>query len=545
MSISPTRRTARSGRSPASKAAAAALAPSLKQAVLYARVSSREQEREGFSIPAQQAILKKYAADNGFAILEEFIDVETAKKTGRVAFTRLLQMLKKKAGKAPVVLVEKTDRLYRNLKDWVALDEMKVDIHFVKEGIVLSDESRSSEKFIHGIKVLMAKNYVDNLSEEVRKGLREKAEQGIWPGPAPFGYINVARGDGKRIIEVDPVRGPFAKRMFDLYVTGRYSINDLVKEANKAGMVSWKTKRPLHVSAIHLMLKNPLYKGEYKWLGTWIQGSHQRIVSPEMWARAQDIMAGRGASAPIRHEFAFNGLIHCGVCAEEGDRRLLVGEIKKGKYTYYHCCGCQRNGRRPPFVKEAAVTAMFAMALQELSLHPLVLSWLKAGLKDSHTEEKRCHAEAVAKIEKKATILKRRLDVLYEDRLDGRITVDDYTERSNAWREELAHLRESVSQLDRADAAYLDSGIALLELAATGVDLYESQNAEERRRLLNFLCSNSEFRGDTIKVTWRKPFDGLAQSIAEADPEKTRIPDFSAGDSRWRSGRDSNPRPPA
>ena len=120
--------------------------------MLYARVSSREQEREGFSIPAQQACLKKYASDNGFAIVQEFIDVETAKRTGRTAFTQLLALLKKKGAKAPVVLVEKTDRLYRNLKDWVALDDMRVDVHFVKEGIVVSEESRSSEKFIHGIK---------------------------------------------------------------------------------------------------------------------------------------------------------------------------------------------------------------------------------------------------------------------------------------------------------------------------------------------------------------------------------------------------------
>ena len=79
------------------------------------------------------------------------------------------------------MLVEKTDRLYRNLKDWVTVDELDVEIHFPKEGVVLSRESRSSEKFMHGIKVLMAKNYIDNLSEEARKGMQEKAEQGIWP----------------------------------------------------------------------------------------------------------------------------------------------------------------------------------------------------------------------------------------------------------------------------------------------------------------------------------------------------------------------------
>jgi DNA invertase Pin-like site-specific DNA recombinase len=85
----------------------------------------------------------------------------------------------KKRPNIRIILVEKTDRLYRNLKDWVTLDELDIEIHLVKEGIVLSHESKSSEKFVHGIKVLMAKNYIDSHSEEARKGQQEKAEQGI------------------------------------------------------------------------------------------------------------------------------------------------------------------------------------------------------------------------------------------------------------------------------------------------------------------------------------------------------------------------------
>ena len=111
---------------------------------------------------------------------QEYVDIETAKQTGRVAFGEMVGYLKEHLA-IRVMLVEKTDRLYRNLKDWVTVDELDVEIHFPKEGVVLSRESRSSEKFMHGIKVLMAKNYVDNLSEEASKGMREKAEQGTWP----------------------------------------------------------------------------------------------------------------------------------------------------------------------------------------------------------------------------------------------------------------------------------------------------------------------------------------------------------------------------
>jgi site-specific DNA recombinase len=185
-----------------------------KQAVIYARVSSREQEKEGFSIPAQLKLLQEYAAAQGLVVAQEYVDVETAKQTGRAAFGEMVGFLRAYPS-IRVILVEKTDRLYRNLKDWVTLDELDVEIHFAKESVVLSRESRSSEKFMHGIKVLMAKNYIDNLSEETRKGMTEKAAQGFWPSNAPLGYRNVTREDGRKIIVPDAETAPIIRKMFE------------------------------------------------------------------------------------------------------------------------------------------------------------------------------------------------------------------------------------------------------------------------------------------------------------------------------------------
>ena len=182
------------------KSTAISVPAARKQAVIYARVSSKEQEKEGFSIPAQLKLLKEYAAANGFMVAQEYVDVETAKQTGRAAFGEMVAYLKAHPA-LRVMLVEKTDRLYRNLKDWVTVDELDVEIHFPKEGVVLSRESRSSEKFMHGIKVLMAKNYVDNLSEETRKGMLEKAEQGIWPS---FGRSDTATSTGRMVRRLSP-----------------------------------------------------------------------------------------------------------------------------------------------------------------------------------------------------------------------------------------------------------------------------------------------------------------------------------------------------
>src|SRR5438067_1941031 len=207
-----------------------------RQAVLYARVSSKEQDREGFSIPAQQKLLRNYAVAHDLDLAHEFIDVETAKGVGRPAFIAMISLFKQ-TPRCRVLLVEKTDRLYRNLKDWVSLDELGLEIHFVKENTIVSAESRSSEKFMHGIKVLMAKNYIDNLAEETRKGMLEKAEQGIWPSFAPLGYRNVIGSDGKKIIDLDPVLAPVVARVFEWYVTGLHSGRDVARLARQDGLI--------------------------------------------------------------------------------------------------------------------------------------------------------------------------------------------------------------------------------------------------------------------------------------------------------------------
>jgi DNA invertase Pin-like site-specific DNA recombinase len=149
------------------------------QAVLYARVSSKEQE-QGYSIPAQQELLRTYGAQLGMVIEQEFLDAETAKTTGRPGFAAMISHLKQHPD-CRVLLVEKTDRLYRNFKDYLTIDELDLEIHLVKENVILTKDSRSSEKFMHGIKVLMAKNYIDNLREEVQKGTAYKGRPRLVP----------------------------------------------------------------------------------------------------------------------------------------------------------------------------------------------------------------------------------------------------------------------------------------------------------------------------------------------------------------------------
>jgi site-specific DNA recombinase len=197
----------------------------MKKAVIYARVSSKDQEREGYSIPAQLKLLREYAERNEIVIVREFIDVETAKTPGRKRFNEMVRFFQQN-GNPRCVIVEKTDRLYRNFRDYVTLEDLEVELHLAKEGQVIEKNARSQAKLIHGMQTVIARHYIDNLREEVRKGMREKAEQGIYPSRPPLGYRN---NKLDHTIEIDPENTPIARRMFELYATGKYSLASLRK----------------------------------------------------------------------------------------------------------------------------------------------------------------------------------------------------------------------------------------------------------------------------------------------------------------------------
>jgi len=205
-----------------------------EKAVAYCRVSSKEQEEEGFSIPAQQKLLQEYASKNNITIVREYVDSETAKTAGREQFCDMVNFLGQSQD-VKTILVEKTDRIYRNFRDYITIDNLDIEIHLVKESGVLSKDSKSHQKFIHGIKVLMAKNYIDNLSEEVKKGLYEKAARGRYPGQSPTGYLNDKEN---HVIVIDSARAPLVKRMFELYATGEYSLDSIHAWAKESGLQS-------------------------------------------------------------------------------------------------------------------------------------------------------------------------------------------------------------------------------------------------------------------------------------------------------------------
>ncbi|GAB2178308.1 hypothetical protein DLREEDagr8_38660 [Dongia sp. agr-C8] len=487
-------------------------------------------------------LLKEYATGQGFLVAQEYVDVETAKQTGRTAFGEMVAYLRAHPA-VRVMLVEKTDRLYRNLKDWVTIDELGVEIHFPKEGVVLSRESRSSEKFMHGIKVLMAKNYIDNLSEEARKGMQEKAEQGIWPTKTPLGYRNIIGPDGKKIIAADPATASLVSKLFGWYAEGGLSLKELAKKAHAAGLTYGRSGAKVPASTVHTILRNRLYTGWFEWNGKLIQGRHEPLISVELWERVQGMLDGRFAKKHRRmtHDFAFSGLISCGKCGCS-----VVGEIKKQRYVYYHCTGyadkCQGNPAtcRRHYVREEALEVKFTELLGRLRFDDEVLDWVREALLASHVDKRQEQEEAIARLQGEYDRLQRRLDAMYVDKLDGRVDAAFFDKMSAEWRAEQDRCLREIGRHQEADRSYMVEGVQILELARNAQNLFAKQEPREKRRLLNFVLSNCAWEDGKLEATFRQPFDLLAETTAIAAGQAARNMANLTKSEIWLGDLDSN-----
>jgi site-specific DNA recombinase len=475
---------------------------STRTAVTYARVSSKEQE-DGFSISAQIKLLNEYAHANGLLILEQFVDVETAKAAGRKQFDEMVRFCSSQK-QVVNILVEKTDRLYRNFKDFVTLDELGVVVHLVKENEVLSKDSRSQTKFIHGIKVLMAKNYIDNLSEEVKKGQLEKASQGEYPAKAPLGYRN---DTSTNLIEVDEANAKFVVRMFELAAMGRYSLPEIRKQVRQEGLEYHSAKVKLSKSHVSRILSNPFYTGSFQWSGAMYQGKHAPLISRDLFKRAQDAFKDRRKPKYRKRSFAFGGLLLCGKC-----NCMVTAEIKKGKYIYYHCTQSRKDCDEL-YYREEDLAPHFDTLVKGITIDPSIREWLMKALKESHQDETAFHKDTLDRLKTEIKKIKSRLDQLYIDKLDGKISESFWLDKSKAWEADQARLVTQIQAHPVSDHRYYEDGFKLLELASKAHELYSKQIPEQKNRFLRILLSNCTLQCGTLRPTYQKPFDILARGL--------------------------------
>jgi site-specific DNA recombinase len=308
------------------------------KAVIYLRVSTKEQAEEGYSIPAQAEACRRFIADKGWDLADEYVD---RGESARTADRPQLQAMLSRLADDPTIdclVVHKLDRLARNLEDHAAvraaLRKAGVQLHSVTETL----EDSASGKLVEGILASIAEFYSANLGQEIRKGMDQKAAQGGWPVRAPFGYRNVRRDGGRRggesVIEPDQ-QAPIVVWAFERYATGSLSLAALTEALAEKGLRN-RLGNPPGTSAIHRMLRNPVYAGMVRWKGAEHEGIHQPLISRDLFDRVQSVLDAHstGGDRSWKHDHHLKGTL---VCAECGSR--LYYALAKGRFGYFRCIG--------------------------------------------------------------------------------------------------------------------------------------------------------------------------------------------------------------
>lgn len=271
-------------------------------------------------------------------------EAQSARIPGRPLFETILRRIER--GDAQGILAWHPDRLARN-----ALDGGRI-IHLLDTG-TLTDlkfptytfDNSPQGKFNLGMAFVQSKYYVDQLSQNVRRGNRTKRESGWLPNMAPTGYLNAAQGTEKIIVS-DAERFPIVKRLWELFLTGAYSVPKLLEAAHSMGLRTLPRKRcgggPITKSALYHLLASPFYAGYIVHDGIWYPGRHEAMVTLDEWKRVQKLLRRPTRPRPDRYEFSYVGVIRCGTC-----RCAVTAEHKVNRfgsrYVYYHCTHNRRS----------------------------------------------------------------------------------------------------------------------------------------------------------------------------------------------------------
>lgn len=352
----------------------------MEKALIYCRVSTEEQAKEGYSLDAQEKYCSQFAKRNNYSIYGVYRDEgKSGTKIDRPALQEMLSRCQKE-NDIKVVLVQETDRLARGTSIHLAIKTIlkKADIKLISVAQPMLDDSPEGN-MIDTIIASVNQFQSDLNSRKTKKGMQEKFDSGWWPGLAKLGYINTEK-DGKRIIINDPKRWHLIKEGFELYLTGNYAASKISTILYKKGLLSRQGKK-VPKSIMINVLRDPFYAGIMKWKGQEKKGQHEPMVTISQHKAILEIIAkhNRYACRERIHNFLLRGFLFCGICG----KRYIGEKHKNRNVSYYHCMlNGEKHSNRGQNIDVEELEKMVEKQFKEIKLSPefidLVISKVKA-----------------------------------------------------------------------------------------------------------------------------------------------------------------------
>ena len=469
--------------------------------IIYARKSTESEERQILSIESQISELREFAAKEKLEIVASLCEAQTAKEPGRMKFAEMLSFLE--SGKADGILSWNPDRLARNsidggqiiyLLDTGKIKDLKFPTHLF--------ENTPQGKFMLNIAFGQSKYYVDNLSENIKRGHRVKLRKGIWPSFAPLGYSNNHK---TRDIDVDIEKTPLIKKGFELYSSGKYTLKQIAKILKDLGLRSYKDN-VLAVSCVQRILKSTFYYGIFKFNGETYQGSYEPIITKKLFDKCQEVMKNCGHIKTRKAEktFPFRGLLTCGEC-----KCMITAETQKG-HNYYRCTK-KREMCSQKYVREEVLTEQVKSFLKKVSLPSQDTEKVLRELDKDEQKAREDSKMFMENLKSELVDVEVKLDKLLSAYLDEVITSEEYTAQKQKMLDQRVGLKEKIHEIEDKGVSWLEPARAWVKSLNQAEKLLESGDKSEMTTFLKQIGSNHILLDKSFSFSPKKPFQILAE----------------------------------
>ena len=457
------------------------------RAVLYVRVSSKEQTKN-LSLPVQEAACRDFCERQGWEVAELFVEEgESAKTADRTALKELLSYCRSNRGRIHAMVVYSVDRFARDLHDHAVIRHLLATLGISLRSVTQPIDDTPSGKLMEGVLASFAE--YDNLQkrEKVIAGMKAAAARGQWAWQAPIGYLQVSAGRGKTLLP-DPERAGLVIKAFELFATGLYHRNHVLKMVSDLGLKT-RRGRPLTPQTFAATLRNPVYVARVS-VPRWqvdVPGNFPPLVENATFQRVQALLANMSPTVTAKQrnhpDFPLRGFVRCGSCG-----RPLTGAWSKGRsarYAYYRCPAPRCNAVN---VAKRILERQFLELLEGLRPDQEYLDLFSAIVLDVWRDRRSHVTERRAALERRAQDLKVRKDrvnevFIYQQAID-RETYEEHVARLN---EQIA-----VTQLELHDARLEELDVeAVLEFARhlilNAAKMWIQASLDQRQRLQGVL----------------------------------------------------------
>ncbi len=501
----------------------------MKQFVALARVSSREQEREGFSLEIQEDAIRRYAEQHQGQVVRLFKIAETAsKRDERKTFKEMVSYAKKNSFALDGLLFYKVDRAARNLFDYVELERLESEYGVPFVSISQPTENNPAGRMMRRTLANMASFFTEQMAVDISQGINRRVQEGWFPGKASYGYRNV-RANGRRVVEVDPEAAANVRRIFQLYAYENQTLEGVVARLHDEGAVYRASTPRFNRTSVHNVLKDRSYIGEIRYRNAWYSGKQEPIVDRATWNRVQSL---RGIGNNQSHTITYAaGLMQCGHCGHQITGEVKSKQTKGGErsYSYYFCTHYRTAGHPKARVTELELDRQMLAIFDKMRIDdPAVQDWFRAVLASQTRDAQSDSAAQRGKLQRQAMLLVAQQDRLLNLHLAGTIDDEVFAGKHTELRDRLASIKLQLDAVDRSHDEMSELAVKAFELSQTLRQQWLTADYAAKRRILEIVLSNCSLDGVTLCPTIRKPFDVLAEGLVskQSGAEGTRTLDI-------------------